>query len=472
MRSIGLAIVCAVTLAQPHLAHAAAVGRTIHAFSGTDGDVPQSELIQDTAGALYGTTAYGGAEIAACPAIPMQTGQAGIPAGCGLVYKLTPPSKGETAWTETVLHNFQGGTDGILPVSGLVADGAGNLYGVAGAGGGAADYCPGRANGASEVGCGVVFKLTRPALGKGAWTETVLFRFSGGNGAAPVGTLIIDKAGDLYGVTKEGGNAALCAAVAPAVDPGCGVVFKLARPAAGKTAWTETVLHAFGIGADGRFPFAGLTMDAAGNLYGTTTAGGGSAAQCPADSTLGMPAGCGIAFKLSPPAKAGDAWTETVLHRFKGMPHPASPDGKLALGKDGSLYGTSFAGGSGFNDAGTVFKLSPVAGQAGWAAQVLHNFGGSGDGIGPFAGPIFDSSGNLFGTTYLSVGGAGIVYELSPPAVGKTAWTEKVVYRFSTTQGIVPVSGLLLSKSGNFFGTTETGLAKGFTHGSVYKLTP
>jgi hypothetical protein len=403
-----------------------------------------------------------------------------LPAGCGVVFKLTPPAAGRTSWTQTVLHNFAGGTDGLLPVAGLVTDRAGNLYGTASAGGAGAGYCPGRSDGFAQIGCGVAYELIRPASGKSVWTEKVLFRFSGTNGAAPVGTLIMDAAGSLYGVTNGGGNPKQCPiGSSSAIDPGCGVVFKLKPPAPGKTVWTETVLHQFGAGTDGTHPYGGLVMDKAGNLYGTTSSGGGASAKCPANPTMGVPAGCGTAFKLSPPASAGGTWTETVIDRFRGQPHPAVPRGTLILGPDGSLYGTSFAGGAG-NDpsaptpgAGTVYKLSPVTGGSAWAELVLHSFGS--DGVGPFAGVISDPAGNLYGTTYLSVGAAGAVFELSPPAAGGRAWSEKILYSFQPTQGMVPVGGLLRSKTGNLFGTTETGVpASGtnYSYGTVFKLSP
>jgi hypothetical protein len=169
-----------------------------------------------------------------------------------------------------------------------------------------------------------------------------------------------------------------------------------------------------------------------------------------------------------------------VIRQFEGKPYPATPQATLVFGKDGSLYGTSFSGGTGVNSpqfgpshpgVGTVFKLSPVAGQKAWKEQVLHSFGGKSDGIGPFAGAIFDSAGNLFGTTYLSTPGAGAVYELSPPVAGKTAWSEKVVHKFLGAEGIVPLGKLLMGKAGTLFGTTDQSVSTD-GRGTVFELTP
>jgi outer membrane protein assembly factor BamB len=121
---------------------------------------------------------------------------------------------------------------------------------------------------------------------------------------------------------------------------------------------------------------------------------------------------------------------------------------------------------------GTVFKLSPAAGQKGWAEQVLHSFGGKGDGIGPYAGPIFDHAGNLFGTTYFSDSGVGSVYELSPPAAGKTAWSENLFTTSPVRRASYRLGGLVLGSGGNLFGTTETGLFAPYTHGTVFQLKP
>jgi uncharacterized repeat protein (TIGR03803 family) len=189
---------------------------------------PLAGLIADEQGALYGTTAFGG------------NGNC-VPNGCGTVFKLTPPGKGQSAWTETVLHSFQGSSssDGFLPEAGVIIDKEGALYGTRFVGG---------SNNCEPDGCGTVFKLTPPTKGQKTWTETVLHSFQGGNdGYFSYAGLIADKRGALYGTTFGGGRL-------------YGTVFKLTPPAPGQNTWTETVLHSF-TGSDGAFPYAGLIAD-------------------------------------------------------------------------------------------------------------------------------------------------------------------------------------------------------------------
>jgi uncharacterized repeat protein (TIGR03803 family) len=327
-----------------------------HDFFCTDGEAPYAGLIFDAAGNLYGTTELGGTNIT------------------GTVFELTPAAGG--GWTEQVLYNFQhNGTDGYHPEAGLIFDAAGNLYGMT-AGGGTHDV-------------GTVFELT-PTAG-GGWAETVLHTFgNGADGVYPAGDLIFDAAGNLYGMTYDGG------------DYDSGTVFEL-TPTAG-VGWTETVLHSFNNnGTDGIKPPAGLIFDAAGNLYGTTRYGG----------TYGY----GTVFELTP--TAGGGWTETVLHSFGNGTDGTSPYASLIFDAAGNLYGTTlddgYFGCPGDTHCGTVFELTPAAG-GGWTEKVLHSFSNSPDGADPFlAGLIFDAAGNLYGTT--SGGGTyggGTVFELSP----------------------------------------------------------
>jgi uncharacterized repeat protein (TIGR03803 family) len=239
--------------------------KVLHNFgSGSDGQYPQSGLIGDAAGNLYGTTTYGG------------TYSCGEP-NCGTVFELTPIAGG--GWTETVLHSFGSATDGYNPYSGVILDAAGNLYGTT-AGGGTHSQ-------------GTVFKLS-PSEG-GGWTETVLHNFGNGTdegAAVPLAGLVLDAAGNLYGTTFVGG-AYYCADL----NGGCGTVFELTPIAGG--VWKETVLHSFGGGMNGYAPYAGVILDAAGNLYGTTEFGGID------DCDVAPDHGCGIAFKLTPTAGGG-----------------------------------------------------------------------------------------------------------------------------------------------------------------------
>jgi uncharacterized repeat protein (TIGR03803 family) len=327
----------------------------LHNFNndGVDGAYPQAGLIFDAAGNLYGTTHSGGTHNASCSN------------DCGTVFELTPSAGG--TWTEKVLYDFYSiRTDGAFPASSLIFDGAGNLYGTTIFGG------------ASGAGNGTVFELT-PAAG-GGWTERVLYSF-GADGIWPYAGLIFDAAGNLYGTTSFGGTV------------GWGTVFEL-TPAAGG-GWTEQVLHNFLGYSDGETPYAGLIIDAVGNLYGTTSSGG----------TYGM----GTVFELSP--TAGGGWTEQVLHTFNFTDGNA-PYAGLIFDVAGNLYGTT-GGGSSYGD-GTVFELTPTAG-GGWTEKVVHSFGNGTDGIFPRADLIMDAAGNLYGTTnYGGTNNYGTAFEFTP----------------------------------------------------------
>jgi len=380
--------------------------KALHAFGNTSGDGsnPYAGLTMDKAGNLYGTTQSGGAF------------------GAGTVYRLMPDG------TETVLYSFTGGTDGAMPLAGLLIDEAGNLYGTTWFGG--ANTCGPRY-------CGTVFRIAPDG------TETVLHSFAGGSdGASPTASLVADKAGNLYGSTSAGGNTH-CG------GSGCGTVFKLAPDG------TEAVLYAFkGRREDGHFPFSGLVMDKSGNLYGTTQNGG---AQCP-------DGGCGTVFRIAPDGK------ETLLHVFSGS------DGrypfKLVGDGNGNLYGTTNLGGDGncakynvhTHGCGTVFRLTEAG-----SFSLLHSFVGT-DGFLPI-GLYVDTSGNLFGTA--ADGGAskmGTVFEVMPDG------TTKVLHSFhGDADGSDPTGGVIADKKGNLFGTTDEGGDIGCNQngtgcGTVFKL--
>ena len=284
----------------------------LYKFKGSpDGWFPNALLVEDKAGNLYGTTQNGGTgkdegtifkvdreghetvlysfcTEAGCPdgldPFSLILGVAGNMYGvaaaggvydAGVVYELDT-----TTGTETVLYNFSGGSDGGGPSSVLTADAAGNLYGTAHGGGNFNGDC-------AASGCGVVFKLSPQS--NGSWKETTLYAFCPesecADGFEPLaGPLVRDSAGNLYGTTIFGGTARNCAGG----QEGCGVVFKL------DTTGAETVLHSFTLGADGGVPGTGLTMDKLGNLYGVTSAGGDL--KCAAGSGQG----CGVVFRLTP----------------------------------------------------------------------------------------------------------------------------------------------------------------------------
>ena len=222
---------------------------------------------------------------------------------------------------------------------------------------------------------------------------------------------------------------------------------------------------------DGHNPYAGLTFDGAGNLYGTTALGGTG--------------GGGTVFQLIP--QLGGGWYERVLYAFQNNTQDGnSPYAGLVIDAAGNLYGTTQGGGSGGscqgNGCGTVYELSPKAGGS-WVETVLHRFQENGtDGNEPFAGLTFDTTGNLYGTTTL--GGAnlvGIVFGLSPRSSGN--WHERVLHTFQRgmTDGFEPYAGVILDSSGNLYGTTmfggdsknlERGGPVAITPGTVFEVTP
>jgi len=283
-----------------------------------------------------------------------------------------------------------------------------------------------------------------------AQTESVIHSFNNSTdlkgGLLPVAPLTMDSAGNLYGTTLVGGTN--CAS-----QDGCGTVFQLVPQAGG--GWAEKVLHNFNDnGKDGMRPEAGVILDSAGNLYGTTTSGG----------TYGY----GIVFELKPSA-AGE-WQSVVLHDFDDNGKDGyAPYAGLVFDPAGNLYGTTTRGGR--YDQGTVYELTPNAG-GGFSEFVLHSFvtdRDTKDGMTPQAGLIFDSAGNLYGTTfYGGEYGYGTVFELSP--AGAHTWTESVLYSFPNQNDGYPDAGLIFDSAGNLYGTT-VGLTS-VTYGTAFELTP
>jgi uncharacterized repeat protein (TIGR03803 family) len=395
----------------------------------SDGTFPFGGLVADSAGNLYGTTVAGGNST-----------------DTGTVYKLSPTLSG--AWTKTILHSFGLPHDGTYPGTGLVMDAAGNLYGTTQFGGLTVPttHCP-------AGGCGVVFKLAPTS--SGPWTETILHTFAGNTDGAIENinsNLLLDSAGDIYGVASLGGNQTKCASgTAP---KGCGVVFRLAPLSGG--GWKYSVLRTFS-GPGGMYPSGSLVPDSLGNLYGTTLFGG--------SGSCGGPGGCGVVFKLSP--SSGTAWTETVLYNFNG-PDGAYPQGSLIFDGAGNLYGVTQTTDT---DPGNVFKLTPsVSGP--WTETVLHVFTGHTDGAAPQGSLVLDSAGNLYGQT--SQGGSsancGIVYKLAPAS---TTWTESKLHTFTCgADGGSPVGGLIFDSAGNLYGTASNDNGVGSNSGVVFRITP
>jgi len=339
-----------------------------------------------------------------------------------------------------------------------------------------------------------------------AQTFTVLHTFTGADGATPMVGLTMDKAGNLYGTTQDGGTGGegYCASA-------CGTVFKLARKGSG---WVFYRLYSFKGGSDGAYPRSRVVIGPDSSLYGTTSEGGepGDCYQLP---------GCGTVFNLKPsptrPASVLSPWLETVLYRFQGAPDGSYPNGELAFDKAGNLYGATSSGGAyghiysgtifalapsnggwtesilysfqqaepngvtsdsagnlygttlygGNNDSGTVFQLAWS--EPGWTLNTLHDFNGD-DGYSLFAGVIFDNAGNLYGATLNSQpNGDALVFELTPSNGG---WTYNVLHHFAQSYGGGPAASLVMDAAGNLYGTTRGAAYTNNPFGSVFKLTP
>jgi uncharacterized repeat protein (TIGR03803 family) len=359
---------------------------------------------------------------------------------------------GACAATQTTLWNFGSTTgDGASPyTNSLIFDKKGNLYGVTMAGG--------------AYGAGAVFKLSPRT--NGSYRETILYSFcskaSCADGYTPYGGLLLDSKGNLYGTTYSGAGCNTYTGI-------CGAVFELSPNGSG--GWTETILYGFCEGGGdctgGVYPLAGLVMDKKGNLYGTTSLGGdySDASHHSGPSYYGpcVGTGCGAVFELSP--STGGGWTESILYAFTGFGDGKSPYGGLILDPQGNLYGTTALGGATLT--GTVFELTPI-GDGTWSETVLHSFGGGKDGYSPeYLTLSRTSAGNLYGTTaYGGTNNTGIVWELVYSKTTKT-YAEKVLHNFSASGGS-PLGGVVLDSTGNVYGTTDTGGAKGL--GTVFEL--
>lgn len=435
----------------------------LHTFTGgSDGALAGSHLVSDSAGNLYGTTEAGGSNSTSCEVYT------GLP-GCGVVFKLTRAEDG--SWNERILHTFTGDSDGGVPVGGVVLDSAGNLYGDTLFGG---DKTPKVCQPVAQfaAGCGVIYKLTPTA--QGPWTETVLHTFTGGkDGSEPWGNLTLDSHGILYGTSNIGGYDG-CGS-----PWGCGVVFKLTPGSGGK--WAESVLHTFKGGTDGALPYGGVTFDSQGNLYGTAYVGGDTSVNC-----VGV-TGCGVVFKLAPTSSG--PWTETILHAFAGAPDGATPLGGVTLDSAGNVYGSTINGGdttgffcqnSSIPGCGLVFELA----QGTWEETVIHTFTDGRDGAYGYTPLTIDSSGNLYGTADIGgernpacayISGCGAVFKMT--LTGEGSWTETVLYSFTGgTDGRVPYTNLLRDPAGNLYGMTYYGGDNNcfppYGCGVVFEITP
>lgn len=397
----------------------------IHSFSGRDGANPYAGLSIDRAGNLYGTSLYGGDLSASCPGgcgtvfklaqrgsgwvlsklYEFTAGPEGYPqarvifgpegflygtasgfggygnGGYGAVFNLRPPAtvckSVSCPWTETVLFSFDSGT-GFFPLGDLTFDAAGNIYGTTQYGG-LTQYCSGG-------GCGVAYQLTQSG---GVWTETILHAFTlGDDGGYPNSGVIFDRAGNLYGTAPEDTHQ----------GRSDGLIYELSPSSSG---WTQNVLYYFQAGTDGADPYAGLSSDIAGNLYGAAAGGG---------SNHG-----GTVFQLTP---SGGTWDFSTLYGLpQGNGGSVGPYGTLVMDAAGNLYGTTLTDGAYGN--GSVFKLTPSNG--GWIYTDLHDFTDHADGGQPYGTLVLDANGNIYGTAFSGGNfecqgdfGCGVVFEITP----------------------------------------------------------
>jgi len=391
---------------------------------GADGANPFAGLTVDAAGNLYGTTLNGGQ-------------------GYGVVFQLKATRSG---FTFNPIYRFTGGADGAGPSGRVVLGSNGSLYGTTHAGGKLDCGVPGF----KYPGCGVVFMLT-PQPNQ-TWTESVLYTFQGAaDGANPWGNVTFDPSGNLYGTAEFGGNPSCVL-----TSSGCGTVYKL-TPGVGS--WTQSVLYSFTNGSDGYRPYAGLTFDAAGNLYGTNFLGAGTGC-----TGFFQNPGCGTVFKLTP---SGPGWVQSTAYTFQGGSDGGFSQSGVTVDATGNLYTATSSFGSG--SAGTVVKLSPANG--GYTYSLLASFSGAGI---PYQGGVredlvMDQAGNLYGTTN-SAGahGYGAVFKLTRS--GNT-WTYTSLYDFTgSNYGFNPVSNIVFDASGNLYGTTTYGGSG--QKGVVWKIKP
>jgi len=382
-----LVLVLAISLVLVQSAQAQSFS-VIHNFTGgADGANPLNGLMMGAAGYMYGTTSAGGAH------------------NNGTVFRIAP-----TGILQTI-YAFEGGADGSAPQSFLIEDSQGRLYGTTSAGG--------------AYGGGTVFRITNN-------TKTILHSFgSGTDGSTPLGGLVFDGAGNLYGTTSAGGA------------NGNGAVFMLSPSG---IILRETVLYSFGTGTDGAVPYAGVTLDSAGDVLGTTSAGGTG--------------GYGTIFELNKQL----SWAETIVYNFQNQDDGGVPYAGLIADGHGNFYGAATEGGS--QGGGSIFELTPAG--SGWNFTAIDSLAGWGI-SGTFRNLLLSSSGTLYATTHCDGEyDAGTVYELTP-AVGGT-WTYTQLYTFTGgTDGLYSYSNLV-TFANRFYGTTNQGGAYGY--GDVFAVFP
>jgi uncharacterized repeat protein (TIGR03803 family) len=345
--------------------------------------------------------------------------------GVGLSALAAGATMSASASSYSLIHNFTG-ADGQQPSGALVADSAGRLYGTTFLGG--------------QQGGGSVFRLTRSDK---TWNEEVLFSFPGSSGVR--GGVLIGPSGELYGTTVIGGAFA------------SGTVWRLDPNG---SSWTLTTLHTFNPagGKDGYYPNAGLVFGKDGLLYGTTMGQPPQDGEQPTQSPM-----YGTVFSVSP---KGDGTEYALLHVFGGTNDGQFPGwGRLLVDNKGVLIGTTELGGTLSN--GTAFRLAPPnKKRATWTETVLHNFGATGDAVGPFTGLVRGLDGASYGCAAWGKNGFGAVYSL-------TSTGEQVLYNFGDQAGDPSAASscdVTVDATGTLYGTATSGGANG--KGAVFKVTP
>ena len=360
----------------------------IHNFTGgTDGANPLNGLMMGAAGNMYGATSAGGAY------------------NNGTIFRVEPQGLFQT------IYAFQGGTDGASPQGFLIEDSAGRLYGTTTYGG--------------AFGGGTVFRIANN-------TKTILHNFgSGSDGSQPLSGLVFDSAGNLYGTTSAGGA------------HGNGTVFMLSPRG---ILWGETVLYSFGTGTDGAVPYAAVALDSAGDVLGTTSAGGTS--------------GYGTVFELS----KANSWAESIVHNFTNQDDGAVPYAGLIADGLGNFYGAATEGG--IQGGGSIFELTPSG--SGWDFNAFQSLPGSGI-SGTFRNLMMSSSGTIYATTHCDGEyDAGTVYQLVPAVGG--GWTYTLLYTFTGgSDGLYSYSNLVMFAN-RLYGTTNQGGVYG--KGVVFAVLP
>jgi hypothetical protein len=399
----------------------------VHNFTGTR-YWPSGPLIQNSGGVLFGTTQF-------------------ATSGLGAVYKVG------TGGTVTALYTFSDKSHGGVPTSGVIEDSSGSLYGT--------NEYYGLYTGSDQC-CGTVFKLTSSGSG---YSIATLHKFNGSDGSEPISGLTMDASGDLFGVSTFGGKGDCNQVEGPT---GCGTVYELTPSGSG---YSFSILHKFDSGgSDGFWPYGTLTIDSSGDLYGTTSSGGGY-------SGCSGAGGCGAVFKLTP---GTSGYTESIIYSFEGgSSDGANPQAGLALNSsNGNLFGTTAGGGetacsSGYYIAtgcGTIFKLSPSG--SSYTESILHKFDApTGDGstiVRKLPSALTLSGGQLYGTT--QYGGDGVVFQTGPES-----GTTTTIYAFSgPPDGERPSGAVLAPSSSTLYGVTAWGGSGSCGSlpgcGSIYKL--